>query len=428
MKQLGAFLDANCGTPYFVGPHDVGTVHARGSARKALMRFLPWLLVLAAGTAGAEAPVVVGAAVPLSGLYAGLAAEYRNALLLWQDEANGAGGLLGRRLELRLVDDRSEAGAATTIYRHLIEAEGAQILIGPFGSAATRGAIAVTERAQRVLVNATGATASLHRGGTRYAFQVALPYAEYGAGVVALARADGLQSVFILARNDPASREPAERLRDELRRLGASTSDVERYGSGVRDFSSFVEKARSSGTQAWVAFGPTRDAAEMVKTFKRLGYAPRVFVAQGAAESEFIQAVGQDAEYAIGISVYDSRLATRGNAEFVRAFRTRFSVEPGLAAAQAYAAGKLIEAAVARAGSLDRERLRTALAGLETETPLGGYRVDAASGAQTGARPLLTQVQKGRREIVWPPEWATAKWQLPYPAWDARKIVVPAPE
>jgi len=392
------------------------------------MRLLPWLLLLAAATAGAEPPVVVGAAVPLSGLYAGMAAEYRNALLLWRDEVNHAGGLLGRQVELRLVDDRSQAGAAKTIYRRLVEAEGAQILIGPFGSAATLGAIAVAERMRRVLINATGATASLHRGGTRYAFQVALPYAQYGAGVAALARDENLRSVFLLARGDPASREPAERLRDELRRLGIAASDVERYGSRVNDFSSFVEKARSFGAQAWVAFGSARDAAEMVKTFKRLGYAPPLFVAQGAAEPEFVRAVGQDAEFAIGIPVYEPRLATQGNAEFVKAFRTRFSADPGLAAAQAYAAGKLIEAAVGRADSLDSDRLQMALAGLEIETPLGHYKVDPASGAQTGAKPLLAQVLKGRPEIVWPPKLATAKWRLPYPAWNARKIIAPGLE
>jgi hypothetical protein len=47
--------------------------------------------------------------------------------------------------------------------------------------------------------------------------------------------------------------------------------------------------------------------------------------------------------------------------------------------------------------------------------------VDRA-GAQLATRTLLLQVQRGRREIVWPEALATAKWQ-PYPAWDARKIL-----
>jgi branched-chain amino acid transport system substrate-binding protein len=391
------------------------------------MRLAAWLLALAAGTAGAEPAVVVGAAVPETGLYAGLAAEYRNALVLWQDEVNAAGGLLGRRVELRLVDDRSESRVVQSIYRRLID-EGAQILVGPFGSAPALGAAAVAERSQRVLVNATGAAAAAQRAGTRYVFQVALPYAEYGAGVLALMREADARSVIVLARGDPATREPAERLRDDARKLGISCSEVQIYGSGTTDFSAWVERAKKSGAQAWVAFGPAREAAEMVKTFRRLGYAPRLFVAQGASNSGFVQALGQDAEQVIGISAYEPGVGTRGNAQFVRAYRARWSSDPGLAAAQAYAAGKLIEGAARHAGSFDQERLRDALAGLEIETPLGRYRVDPATGRQVAATPLLTQILKGRREIVWPADRATARWQLPYPSWDARKTLGPVPE
>jgi branched-chain amino acid transport system substrate-binding protein len=57
-------------------------------------------------------PVVVGAVVSQSGPHADLAADYRKALLLWQDEVNAAGGLLGRRVELRLLDDGSAWRAA----------------------------------------------------------------------------------------------------------------------------------------------------------------------------------------------------------------------------------------------------------------------------------------------------------------------------
>ena len=389
------------------------------------MRLLAWLLALAAGNAGAEAPVIVGAAVPLSGLYAQRAAEYRNALLLWQDDVNASGGLLGRQVEVRLIDDRSEAREAQQAYRRLIEEVGAHVLIGPFGSAATLLVVGVTERAKRVLVNATGATSSVHRTGTRYAFQVALPYREYGAGVLALVREKGLRSVFILARNDPAAGESAERLRDQLRRLGAAVPEVQRYAANASDFSGPVAQARTFGAQAWVAFGEARDAAEMVKTFRQIGFAPQVFVAQGAAQPAFVRAVGQDAEFAIGITAYDPRLATRGNLAFVNAFKARHSAVPGLAAAQAYAAGLVIEDAVRRSGSLEQEKLREALAALETETPLGPYRVDPASGAQSGAGPVLVQILKGRPEIVWPAGHATARMQLPYPGWDARTIIYP---
>jgi branched-chain amino acid transport system substrate-binding protein len=127
-----------------------------------------------------------------------------------------------------------------------------------------------------------------------------------------------------------------------------------------------VARARTSGAEGWLAFGLPKDAAEMVKSLRKLGFAPRLFIAQGAADPEFIRLVGQDAEYAVGVSAYERRAATRGNAQFVLAFAKKWSAEPGHLAAEGYAAAKVLEEAVRRADSFDQEKLREALAALET--------------------------------------------------------------
>ena len=82
-------------------------------------------------------PVVVGAVISQTGDLADLASGYRKGLLLWQDDINAAGGLLGRHVELRLFDDRSEANRSGPLYGRLISEDKADVLIGPFGSAAT---------------------------------------------------------------------------------------------------------------------------------------------------------------------------------------------------------------------------------------------------------------------------------------------------
>jgi branched-chain amino acid transport system substrate-binding protein len=385
-------------------------------------------LILALAPAGGIAqarPVVVGAAVPQTGQLADLAAGYIDALQLWRDEVNAAGGLLGRRVELTLIDDRSEAIAAERLYERLIRERGADLLIGPFGSAASRGAAAAADRAHRVLINATGATKSVLRAGHGYVFQIAAPYAAYGAGVLAVARQAGYRRLFVLARDDPASREMATHAVEEAARQGMNTgpTGAHVYGSGLSDFEPQVAMAKAARAQAWIAFGEATDATEMVKTFKRLGYAPQLFFAQGAADPSFVAAVGQDAERVIGVSAYEPSFVTAGNADFVKAFKARWSSPPGLAAAEGYAAGKVLEEAVKRSGSLDQERLREMLTTLTTKTVLGEYKLDAASGEQLGAQPALVQILKGRREVVWPEALATEMWQLPYPGWQQREIL-----
>lgn len=380
-------------------------------------------LTLAAFAAHAESPVVtVGAVVPQSGDEAVLAAGLRQGLLLWQEQANDAGGLLGRRVVLRLLDDHSEAERDGELYRQLIGEAKADLLIGPFGSAATLAAAAVAERRERVLVNATGTFRELGKVAYRYVFQVPAPLASYGAGALAIARQAGYRSLYLTARDDPASREAAEQTREAAVAAGLGASEVAVVSAKATDYADLIRAARAQHAQAWIAFGGVRDAANLVISLKRAGYAPQMLFAQGVADPRFIALVGQDAEYAMGVVPYAPWLPSSGNAEFVRAYEKKWRIAPDLAAAEGYAAGEVLAAAVTRAASLDQDRLRDALAALQTETVLGAYRVDQYGG-QIGAEPAVVQILRGRRIIVWPRNWASAAWKLPYPGWSERKPI-----
>jgi branched-chain amino acid transport system substrate-binding protein len=385
-----------------------------------------WLLALWLAAFPAwpqEPPVLVGAVVSASGQLADLAVDMRKALVLWQEDRNAAGGLLGRPVELRLLDDRSEASAALQLYAQLIERERVDLLVGPFGSAASAAAAVTAERARRVLVNASGMTRGVQRRHLRYVFQVPAPLAEYGEGALALVRAAGHARLQVVARNEAGASAAADRFAAAAAALGMQAA-VATKSAGSTDYGAQIAAARARHAGAWIAFGRAEDAAEMVKSFKRAGYAPPMFVAQGAAEPEFVQRVGQDAEFALGITAYDPRFATRGNAEFVARWRKRWQGEPGLVAANTYAAASVLEQAARAAGTLDQERLRAALAALETETPIGRYRV-GEGGVQLGARPAVVQIQRGHAEIVWPQALATAQLRLPYPRWDERQVHAP---
>jgi len=291
------------------------------------MRVLLLLLAFLPLQAWAQ-PLVVGAVLPLSGQLADLAADMQRALVLWQESRNAAGGLQGRHVELKLLDDRSEALASTRLYEQLIDTERAALLLGPFGSAASVSAAAVAERRRRVLVNVTGVTGNVHRAGTRYVFQVPAPVAEYGEGALAIVRSTGYRRLHVVARNDPGSQEAAAQLVERALAAGLEPGPVESVPAGAGDYATQVAKARARDAQAWIAFGQPEDAANMVKSFKHIGYAPWLFLAQGAAEPRFLKLVGQDAELVLGVSPYETAYRTRGNREFVEAWRKRWSSDP----------------------------------------------------------------------------------------------------
>jgi len=151
------------------------------------------------------------------------------------------------------------------------------------------------------------------------------------------------------ARVSNAQAEMAEATRNAAAN-GASAGDVESYRPGTLDFAAQVTKARAAKADAWIAFGDVRDAAEMVKTFKRLDYAPALFFAASASHPRFIALLGQDAEFSLGAVDFDARRNDAARA-FAKAYTARFTVPPSLAAAEGYTAGLVLAAAVRSAGS-----------------------------------------------------------------------------
>jgi branched-chain amino acid transport system substrate-binding protein len=180
-----------------------------------------------------------------------------------------------------------------------------------------------------------------------------------------------------------------------------------------------VAVARTAQIDAWIAFGEARDAAEMVKSFRALNYAPRLFFASGAAGRPFREQVGQDAEYALAALEYDVRLKTPANEAFVKAFAARWGARPVASAAEGYAAGTVLGEALRRAGN-DAQKLREFLAVAEIPTVLGTYRVDPATGEQAEMRPAIVQIIRGRPEFVWPTA-QTERRAAPYPQWSERR-------
>jgi ABC-type branched-subunit amino acid transport system substrate-binding protein len=280
-------------------------------------------------------------------------------------------------------------------------------------------ASAETEPAQRVLINGAGAALAVHQRSPRYLFQTTIPNSAYGIGPLELARAAGVSRPFIVSREDQAVREMAEATVERALKAGFASAEAGGYGAANAQFAPLVARARA-GADAWLAFGEVRDAAEMIRTFRKLDYAPRFFFARSAWDPRLIQLVGQDAEYTLGIHEYDPRFHTVDNARFATAFGAKWSAPPSFAAAQGYAAATVLTEAVRRTGSLDQAKLRDALANMETETVLGAYRVDPKTGEQRAARPPVVQIQRGRPRVVWPPELQEAELQ-PYPAWEERQ-------
>lgn len=386
-----------------------------------MKRWLSLLLLTLAALAPARAaePIKIGIALSMTGNLADSAIHYRRAIELWRDQVNARGGLLGRPVELLIYDERSDPGTAVRLYERLITNDGADLLIAPWGSASTATASAVAEKHKRVLINAGGASEKIQARGFKYTVQTAAPISAYVEGVAPLMARFGLKTMFMVSRDFNAARDMALELEKIVQSGQGELVDAEYFPAGTSDFSSAIAKARQQNPDVWISIAYPNEAIEMVRQFRGTNYLPKAFICNGVSQEDFLKSTGQDGEYALGISLYEPAVPTKGNPEFVKAFTAANGYEPGYYAGFGYAGATVLEEAVTRTGSLDQDKLRATLGSMETDTVLGHYKVDA-TGLQTGVKGLLVQILKGKREIVWPDEFKTADPVVPMPGWSQR--------
>jgi branched-chain amino acid transport system substrate-binding protein len=377
-------------------------------------------VLFGAPTARAADPIKIGIALSMTGNLADSAEHYRKAIELWRDMINQKGGLLGRQVELVLYDERSDPATAARLYERLITVDKVDLLIAPWGSASTATSSAVAEKHKRLLINAGGASEKVQERGFRYTVQTAAPISAYVEGIAPLMAKYKYDSMVMVSRDFNAARDMSAALEKIAKEKNIKILNSEYFPAGSTDFSSNIAKGRQLAPDVWVSLAYPNEAIELVRQFRATNYLPKVFISNGVSQEDFLKAAGKDGEYAIGMSLYEPVMKTKGNAEFAQAFVAKYGYEPGYFAGFGYAGATVLAEVVTKTGSLDQDKLRAELDTYETDTVLGHHKIEPKSGLQIGVKGLLIQVRNGKREIIWPTEFKTTDEVLPLPAWDKR--------
>ena len=388
------------------------------------MKFL--LASIAVATAAMVAPaqaqetIRIGIALSQTGNLADSATHYWRGIELWKDKTNAAGGLLGKKVDFVIYDDRSDAATSARLYERLITSDKVDLLVSTIGSAQAATATAVAEKHKRVMINGGGASESIQQRGFKHIFQTAARISNYVDGIEPLMKKYNVKSMAFVARDYAAARDMEKVLKGMAQRNGVKVVMDEYFPSGNVDFSSQIARARQEKPDLWVSVGYPNEAIEMTRQFRSSNYMPKIFVHNGVAQEDFLKATGKDGEGAIGMSLYEPVLKTAGNAEFVRDFKAKYNYEPGYYSSFGYNAVYVLGEAVKKTGSLDQEALRKTLTTLKLDTVMGKHEVEPNTGMQIGIKGLLVQIIGGKREIVWPDDLRTADAKIPVPGWESR--------
>jgi branched-chain amino acid transport system substrate-binding protein len=384
------------------------------------------LMVLGAGTASAghrpNNEVLIGGAISQTGRYAEPAGRQVNAIKVWVDEVNGRGGLLGHRINLILLDDKSDTQTAIKLYEKLITEDKVDVLLAPYSSGITEAVANVNERYKMPFVAFGAASTPIWEKGRKYIFSIVDIAENYQKGAVHLAKQIGVKKAAIIGEDSLFPRQSAKGAKDWAKKLGIDIVVEENYPIKQTDFTALLQKIRGAGAEAIFSNSYFADAAAQLRQLREQNINLKLFSSTvGPGLPNFPEQLGNTAEFVLGFSQWEPLphvLKHPGMKEFIDAYEKRFNEKPNYHAGGAYGALQVTDAALKKAGSFDNEKLRDALATIDVTNIYGRYKVDARG--MNEHEGLTFQILRGQRRIVWPEKWAETKAELPMPEWSKR--------
>ncbi|HYA37758.1 MAG TPA: amino acid ABC transporter substrate-binding protein [Candidatus Methylomirabilis sp.] len=384
----------------------------------ALLSFL--IIFVISPVVGYAQDIVVGASVALTGKYARTGQEQLQGFQMWVDEVNARGGLLGRKVALKYYDDESKPETGAKLYEKLITDDKVDLLIGPYSSDVTMAASTVAEKYNFPMVSSGASATQIWERGYKNIFGLYTLAETYMNPILDFAKSKGLHKIALIYENTEFPRAIASGVKSKAKQLGMNVVFEEEYGKASTDFSSMIIKIKSKKPDMVIGGSYLPDSVAFMRQAKENRLYAKIFAfAVGPALPDFGKNLGLDAEGVMGNTMFESTLKLPGVKEFAEKYHAKYGHEPGYHAAGGYGAGQVLEAAVKKAGSLDHDKVRAALFSLDTVTTFGHFKVDS-TGRQIGKTGYAVQWINGNREIILPPDAATAKPVYPFKDWGKR--------
>lgn len=355
----------------------------------------------------ADHAVRIGVSLGPNGKYQGPSRMQRRAYELWRDEVNARGGLLGHRIQFDFRDDQGSPLQAVEIYRTFVDDQSVDLVFGPYSSELTAAIAPIVDRAGYPTLAAGASADQIWKNGYTNVFGMWTPASRYAYGMMELALENDFEAVAILHADDAFSENVAAGAEQWARHLTLNVAENIKFEKGTMDLTGPVRKARKANPDLLVVAGHFNEAVDARRALSKEEWKPKAFFATvGPALPAWLDAMGTDADCAFATSIWEPHEAVTypRSKKFTAAFQRRNKgIAPSYHAATAYAAGQILEAAVNRAQSLDRDLLRTALFELDTYSVIGRYGVDH-TGMQVKRLEMIVQWRQGQKEIVWPEE------------------------
>lgn len=371
---------------------------------RALLLFLFSCFAVAGEVGVTDNSILIGMTAPFSGPNGAYGLDMKMVINAYFRQINEAGGVNGRRLELRALDDGYETERAVANTRILITRENVFALLASYGSSPTTAAMNEVFGVAKVpLVGAISGADSIRQSPkdnptNRYLFNVRASYANETEAIINQLVSLGFKNIAVLYQNDGFGKSGLDGVVAALKKHRQTPSAVATVERNSVEVTQAVQTIAKVNPQAVVMVTLYKPTAAFVRGLKAAGQTPQFMTLSPVGADLLVQELG-DAARGIGISQV-MPYPWNDTTPMVREYQKLLAkqAQPSYYGIEAYAMAKLLVDAIRKAGKdLTREKLVTTLEGLQNYD-LGGYRVSYSANERLGSRFVdLTVVGSGGR-------------------------------
>jgi len=338
------------------------------------------LCFLGCGGTQKTAPYVVGGIFSISGPASYLGEPERNSMQMVADEVNAKGGINGHPLKVVIYDDEGDVTKARLHATKLAQDKNVLAIIGPSITPCSMTVLEITQKAKLPLISCAAAAGITAPAKDRFwTFKTAQTDQMAVSRIYQYCQKHGIYKVAILTVSSAFGVAGKEQLLGQAAKFGMDVVGQEVFGDKDTDMTPQLTKIRSLPAQAVICWGVGPAPALVAKNMKQLGFTIPLIQSHGAASKKFIELAGDAAEGIImpagKLVIYQQLPDTDPQKavckEYAEKYKAKFKAPESSFGGYAYDAQRMLDAALAKAGS-DQGKIRAELEGLKKFVGVSG--------------------------------------------------------
>src|SRR5688572_12283437 len=250
----------------------------------------------AAGAAAAQQPIKIGVTQPLTGAFAASGNYVTEGAKIAADQINAAGGVLGRKIELVIEDNKSNPTEAVATAEKLIGKDKVPVMMGAWSSTLTLAIMPKLMEYEVPMLVETSSSGKITTAGNPWIFRIS-PTSEMEARAFGpMVKSIGIQKADFLSTNNDFGLGAAKEFSEMLKGQGVQVGVMETMDPKATDFSAQLAKIKASGSDTLFVTTAVEQITLILRQAKEQQVKARIITTGGSnSPDQLIQQAGDAA-------------------------------------------------------------------------------------------------------------------------------------